>query len=358
AADRIVEVVHHAFLQRDDGVVGDVDRLGTDLRAALGDVAVPDPGRLLEVTRARRDVEGMHLQAGHADEETWAGEAVLLLVVAQHVADVLTEEALDALAELLHPVDVRLLDAPRAVRRVGRTRSEGRDALVHLVVPGDVADQILHHRERLHGRDGDGLARRELVHARHAEESRLAVHLGAARPAAPRLAVPAAGEIARLVCLHMVDRVEHHHPLVKRDGIFRERAARSVATKDAEHRVHTAHTSPSTMRRSSSGIAGSGSCATVMAPFCRRTITLTVPNCLSESGYSTRVCAPRLSRRSSAARVIASLTVSRKWRSSATCQPGLNWRVPPPPPPPARAGSFSSSASAVWRSSSLRAMPT
>src|SRR5262245_33873938 len=125
AAHRIVEVVHHAFLQRDDRIIGDVDRLGTVPRAALGDVAVPDPGRLLEVARARRDVEGMHLQAGDADEEAGAGEAVLLLVIAQHVADVLTEEALDALAELLYPVDVRLLDAQRSVRRVGRTRPEG-----------------------------------------------------------------------------------------------------------------------------------------------------------------------------------------------------------------------------------------
>src|SRR5438552_13920959 len=90
AANRVVEVVHHALLQRDDGVVGDVDRLGTDLRAALGDVAVPDAGRLLEVARARRDIERMHLEAGDADQEAGAGEAVLLLVVAQHVTDVLT----------------------------------------------------------------------------------------------------------------------------------------------------------------------------------------------------------------------------------------------------------------------------
>ena len=44
--------------------------------------------------------------------------AVLGLVVAQHVADVLAQEALDALAELLHAVDVLLLHAPGPVRRV------------------------------------------------------------------------------------------------------------------------------------------------------------------------------------------------------------------------------------------------
>ena len=44
---------------------------------------------------------------------------VLRVVVAQHVADVLAEEALDALAELLHAVDVVLLHAPGAVRASG-----------------------------------------------------------------------------------------------------------------------------------------------------------------------------------------------------------------------------------------------
>src|SRR5436309_11419624 len=358
AADGVVEIVHHALLQRDDGVVRDVDRLGADLRTALGDVAVADPGLLLEVSRAGGHVEGVHLEARDPDEEARPREAVLLLVVAQHVADVLAEEALDALAELLHPVDVGLLDAPRSVRLVGWTRSEGRDAFVHLVVPRDVADQVLDDRKRLHGRDGDRLARRELVHARHAEEPRLAVHLGTAGPAPPRLAVPAARQVARLVRLHLVNRVEHDHPLVERYRVVREGAARPITAKDTEHRIHGLHTSPSTMRRSSAGSSGSGSWVTVMAPFCRRTMTFTVPKCLSESGYSTRVCAPRLSRRSSAARVIASLTVSRQWRSSATCQPGLNWRLPAAPARAARARSLSSSARAVRRSSSVRAMPT
>ena len=40
----------------------------------------------------------------------------LRLVVAQHVADVLAQEALDALAELLDALDVLLLPAPRLLR--------------------------------------------------------------------------------------------------------------------------------------------------------------------------------------------------------------------------------------------------
>ena len=45
-------------------------------------------------------------------------------MIAQHVADVLAEEALDALAELLHALDVRLRHPPRAVGGVGRPRLE------------------------------------------------------------------------------------------------------------------------------------------------------------------------------------------------------------------------------------------
>ena len=68
----------------------------------------------------------MHLERGDADEEARAGKTVVLVVVAQHVAHVLAQEALDALAELLHAVDVGLLHAPGAVRRVGRPRLERR----------------------------------------------------------------------------------------------------------------------------------------------------------------------------------------------------------------------------------------
>ena len=50
------------------------------------------------------------------DHESRTVEAVLQIVVAQDVADVLAEEALDALAELAHPVDVLLRDQEVARR--------------------------------------------------------------------------------------------------------------------------------------------------------------------------------------------------------------------------------------------------
>jgi len=45
--DRIVVFGDHALLERDDRVVGDLDRFRADVGAALGDVAVAQPGPLL-----------------------------------------------------------------------------------------------------------------------------------------------------------------------------------------------------------------------------------------------------------------------------------------------------------------------
>src|SRR4051812_27304876 len=88
ARGRIVEPVDDAFLQRNDRVVGDGDVLGADLGAALGDVAVADAVRLLELGEAVLGVERMHLERGDVDQEARADELLVLVVIAQHVADV------------------------------------------------------------------------------------------------------------------------------------------------------------------------------------------------------------------------------------------------------------------------------
>src|SRR5712671_4150473 len=62
------------------------------------------------------------------EEEPGPDELIEQLMVAQHVADVLAEKALDALAEFLHAFDVGLKHAPRAVRRIGRPRRKRLDA--------------------------------------------------------------------------------------------------------------------------------------------------------------------------------------------------------------------------------------
>src|SRR5262245_13752306 len=49
ARQRVIVFIDHAFLERDDGVVGDGDVLGADLRAALGDVAQADAVVILQI---------------------------------------------------------------------------------------------------------------------------------------------------------------------------------------------------------------------------------------------------------------------------------------------------------------------
>src|SRR6476661_286712 len=92
---RVEVPVDDALLQGDDRVVGDGDVLGADLGAALGDVAVADPHRLLDLAGTIDGVEGMHLERRGVDEVARAGEGLVKVVVAQDVADVLAEEALD-----------------------------------------------------------------------------------------------------------------------------------------------------------------------------------------------------------------------------------------------------------------------
>src|SRR5262249_38791255 len=107
----VVILIDDALLQRDDAVVGDVDVLGADLGAALGDVAQADVQVVLEQAEAVAGVQRVHLQAGDADHEARAAEhlALLLFVVAQDVAWVLVEEVPAGLAEL--PARVPLLRA-------------------------------------------------------------------------------------------------------------------------------------------------------------------------------------------------------------------------------------------------------
>src|SRR5207247_3356714 len=122
----------------------------------------------------------MHLERGKPDEEAWTGERrLVLLVIADDVAHVLAEEALDALVEFLYSVDVLLIHPPLAVG-VLRLRFERRDRLGLLVVEGDIGHEVFDARERSHWRDCDRLPCRKLAHPRHAHELRRPIHFGAA----------------------------------------------------------------------------------------------------------------------------------------------------------------------------------
>src|ERR1700724_2398830 len=103
----------------------------------------------------------MHFEASYPDKKSWATKSLHFLVVAENVAHVLAQEALDALAELLHSVYIFLRHFPFCVG----ARSEWRNLLVDAVIPGNVGDKILDHRERLHRLHRDGLVQGESIHA-------------------------------------------------------------------------------------------------------------------------------------------------------------------------------------------------
>src|SRR5487761_1257562 len=124
------------------------------------------------------------------------------------MADVLTQEALDALAELHHPLDVFLQHPPwLAAGYVLLAGCKWRYLLVHLVVPADVRDQVLDDGERFHGPHGHlapVLGNRRLAH-----EAWKAVDLRGARPALGRLAVPPHGKVGSHVRLDPQHGVEN-----------------------------------------------------------------------------------------------------------------------------------------------------
>src|SRR5438552_14875372 len=153
-------MVHHALLEWNDRVVGYRDVLRADLGAALRNVAITDAVRLLQFPGAIFHVQWVHLQRGGVNQKARPDELVVLLMLAQHVADILAEETFYAFAEFLHAVHIRLSHAPGAVRRVGRTRLERLDLFLHPEVPRNVTDQVPDARKGLHRLDGHGLIER------------------------------------------------------------------------------------------------------------------------------------------------------------------------------------------------------
>src|SRR2546425_1344952 len=279
-----IERVGGALLERDDPVVGDVDVLGADLGAALGDVAEADPRVLLDEARAVTRVQRMHVEARDLDEEARPGErALLVVVVANHVAHVLAQEALDALVELLNAIDI-LLHHPVGAGGLRRLEAEGRHLLGLLVVEGHVGDEVADQREGPDRRHRDRVARLEQVHPRHAHEPGLAVDLGAARAALAGLAVPATGEVVGLSRLDLVDHVEDDHALLGLDAIVLEAAGRGVAAEHPHRELGHRYFLSWKSALSSAGISGSGSRLGASAPPLWRVTTLVLPQESSVDG--------------------------------------------------------------------------
>src|SRR4029453_10569765 len=113
------------------------------------------------------------------------------------------------------------------------------------------------------------------VHPGHAQQTGIAVDLGAARPAAAGLAVPAQREVARLAGLDAVEHVEHDLALVRFDLVVQELTDTGFSSPDAQG--HGCCHQPSFTKASrSAGITGSGSRVSDSSPSRRRMTMLTV----------------------------------------------------------------------------------
>jgi len=227
---RIVELIHDAFLQGDDGVVSDANLLGANLRAALRNIAITQAKLIFQETGAVESVERMHFEAGDSDEKPRARELFLLVVLAKNMTHILAKKTFDALAKLLHAIHVDLGDFPCNAR----TRFERRDFAVDTIVPRNVGDKVFDFRKRFHRQDSNWLVLGKIVHTRLAGQARAAVDFRGTRAALPCLAIPTDGEIGSEVSLNVMERVKDNHARGNGDTIFDSLPAIRIAAKNAQ----------------------------------------------------------------------------------------------------------------------------
>ena len=127
--------VHQALFEWNDRVLGNRYQLGAHLPATSCDVAVTDVVLVPQIADPVFGIKRMHFEGSSIDKQARTDKFVVLVVFSQDMAHVLAEKTLDALAKLLHALDVRLLDAPCAIGRVGRAGLESLDRLLGPEIP-------------------------------------------------------------------------------------------------------------------------------------------------------------------------------------------------------------------------------
>src|SRR5882762_11075624 len=100
---RVVELVHHPLLQRNDGVIRNMDIFRTNLCATFRYVAQSDAQLILQQLRSGNAVHRMHFQSRHAHKKSWPAKLLVLIVISQHMANILAKKTLNALAKFLNP---------------------------------------------------------------------------------------------------------------------------------------------------------------------------------------------------------------------------------------------------------------
>ena len=193
---------------------------GTNLAAALGDVAVTDPMNISELVGSILRIQRMHLQRRSVDQKPRPDKAVVHAMIAQDVADILAKKALDAFPEFLDSIDIGLLHPPGAIRRIRWARFEFLDPLLHRKIPRHIGDQVFQDRECLDRLDRNWSIDGQLAHSGHAHQPGHAVDFSRTRPALASLTIPPAGQIRSLSALNVVNRVQHNHALGDVGGVI------------------------------------------------------------------------------------------------------------------------------------------
>jgi hypothetical protein len=172
----------------------------------------------------------MHVQPGYANEETRTAKLFLLVMVAQDMANILTEKTFDTLAKLLDAIDVALVHLPFDVW----ARAEWRNLSVDLVVPGYVGYQISDDWKTLHRLDSNGFIYWQSIHAGLARQSGTAIDFCRTRAALACFAVPPDRKVRRQVSLNVMKRIEHNHTRRDRYFVLNQLTASAVTAKNFE----------------------------------------------------------------------------------------------------------------------------
>ena len=202
--------------------------LGADLGAALGDVAETHAVRAASVPAGgHRCRAGAFPRRRYAPEIARANELLVYLMIAQDVADVLAQKALDALAEFLDAVDIVLLQSVQVPSEHRASRLNGLMCFLTREFDRHVGNES-GSAERPASAPGEGRIRVTFVQPRHAHEARLAVDLAEQEPHLPALQFQRHRQVVGLRRLDLMDGVEDDHAGRDRRGVIDEFAARAL----------------------------------------------------------------------------------------------------------------------------------
>ena len=122
-------------------------------------------------------IERMHFQRGHKHQESRTNKGVIFVVIAQHMADILTKKTFDTFPKFLNPIDICLRHPPGPIRRIRWPRIKLLDLLLYFEIPRNVSRQIANQRKRFHRLDRDRFFQRQFIQPRHTHQFRPAINL-------------------------------------------------------------------------------------------------------------------------------------------------------------------------------------